>query len=67
VEIYELALVVIASEELAAIREETTEEAPDSNRAAGSFEPVEGVKEVLINPMKSMDKKVLDGTALSSK
>jgi hypothetical protein len=58
VESCELASVVIASEELAAIRENTTEEAPDSNWIARSFEPAEGVKEVLIDPQNSVDKKV---------
>jgi hypothetical protein len=48
----------LASEELAAIRENTTEEAPDSNWIARSFEPAEGVKEVLIDPQNSVDKKV---------
>jgi hypothetical protein len=55
---YELASAVIASEELVAIREETMEGAPDSNRAAISFEPVEGVKEVLVYLENSADKKV---------
>ena len=50
VESCELASAVIASEDLAVIKEETPEEAPDSKRAAGSFEPAEGVKEVHINP-----------------
>jgi hypothetical protein len=58
---------VIASEELAVIREETTEEALDSNRAARSFEPVEGVKEVLVDPQNTVDKKVRIRTTLSSK
>jgi hypothetical protein len=39
----------------------------DSNRAAGSFEPAEGTKEVLIDPENCADKKVRIGTALSSK
>jgi hypothetical protein len=58
VESSELASAVIASEELAAIKEETEVGAPDSNRAAGSFELVEGVKAVLIYPENSADKKV---------
>jgi hypothetical protein len=67
VESYELASTVIASEELEAIMEETVEEALDSNRAVGSFEPAEGVKEVLIEPENSANKKVRVGTTLSSK
>jgi hypothetical protein len=55
VESCKLASAVIASEELAAIREETTEGAPDSNRATGSFEPAEGMKEVIIDPKNSVD------------
>jgi hypothetical protein len=67
VESCELTSAVIASEELAAIREETVDEAPDSNWAARSFEPVKGGKEVLVDPKNSMDKKVRVGTAFSSK
>jgi hypothetical protein len=67
VESCELTLAVIASEELVVIREETTKEAPDSNWATRSFEPAEGVKEVLINPENSMDKKVRISTMFSSK
>jgi hypothetical protein len=58
VESCELTSAVIASEELAAIREETAEEAPNSNRASRSFEPAKGMKEVLINTENSVDKKV---------
>ena len=39
VECYERALAIIASEELAVIKEGTAEEAPNSKRSAGSFEP----------------------------
>jgi hypothetical protein len=63
----ELTSAVIASEELAVIREETAVEAPDSNQATGSFKPVESVKEVLVDPENFADKKVRIGTALSSK
>ena len=41
---------IIASEELAVIKEGTTEEAPDSKRSTRSFEPAEDVNEVLIDP-----------------
>jgi hypothetical protein len=53
VESCELALAVIASEELAAIREETAEEAHDSNQM------------VLVNPENSVNKKVQVGAVLS--
>ena len=43
-------VVIVASKELAAIRKEVAEEAPDPKQLAGSFEPVEGAKEVLIDP-----------------
>jgi hypothetical protein len=66
VESCELASVVIASDELAVIRKETTEEDRDSKRTTGSFEPTEGVKEILIDPDNSEDKKVRIGTALTS-
>ena len=57
---------VIASEELATLREEVVEEAPNVKRLSGSFEPVEGSKEVLLDPSSSEGKKVRIGTALSS-
>jgi hypothetical protein len=41
------------------------EEVPDSKRNTGSFEPAEGVKEILIDPDNSGDKKVRIGTTLS--
>jgi hypothetical protein len=67
VESCELTSAVIASEELTVIGEETTEEAPDTKRNTGSFEPTEGVKEILIDPDNSRDKTVRIGIALSSK
>jgi hypothetical protein len=67
VECCELTVATIASEELAIIRKETTEEAPDSKRSAGSFEPTEGTKEVLIDP-NGFDGKMLRVSAdLSTK
>jgi hypothetical protein len=51
-----LALAIIASEELVIIKEGITEEAPDSKRSIGSFEPTEGTKEVLIDPSSSEGK-----------
>ncbi|XP_066361146.1 uncharacterized protein [Miscanthus floridulus] len=41
---------IVASEELAALREEVIEEAPDTKKSAISFESTEGSKEVLIDP-----------------
>ena len=61
------AMAIVASKELAAIREEAVEEAPDPKRSSKSFEPVEGAKEVLIDPSGSEGKVVRIGTTLSSK
>ena len=58
--------VIVASRELAAIREEVIEEAPDPKRSSGSFEPVGGTNEVLIDPSESKGKVVRIGTTLSS-
>ena len=58
--------IIVASKELAAIRKEVTEEAPNPKWLAGSFEPVEGAKEVLIDPSGSKGKVVCIGTTLSS-
>ena len=49
------------------IKEGTAEKAPDSKWSTGSFEPAEGVKEVLIDPSGSEDKVVCIGTTFSSK
>ncbi|XP_066340532.1 uncharacterized protein [Miscanthus floridulus] len=59
------ALVVVASEELATLREEVIEETPDTKRSSESFESAEGSKEVLVDPSNSEGKKVRIGTALS--
>jgi hypothetical protein len=58
---------IIASEELAVIKEGAIEKEPDSRWSAGSFEPTEGVKEVLIDPSNSKDKVVCIGAMLSPK
>ena len=60
-------MTIVASKELAAFREEIVEETPDPKRSAGSFEPVEGAKEVLIDPSGFEGKVVRIGTMLSSK
>ena len=57
---------VVASKELMAIREEIDEEMPDPKQSAGSFEPIEGAKEVLIDPSGSKGKVVCIGAMLSS-
>ena len=58
---------IVASKELAAIREEVVEEALDPKWSARSFEPVEEAKEVLIDPSSSEGKVVRIDTTLSSK
>ena len=67
VECCEHAAVIVASKELVAIRKEVIEEAPDPKRSAESFEPVEGAKEVLIDPSSPEGKVVRICTTLSSK
>ena len=67
VEYCEHAKAIVASKELAAIREEVIEEAPDPKRSTRSFEPIEGAKEVLIDPSGFEGKVVHIGTTLSSK
>jgi hypothetical protein len=57
----------IASKELAVTKEGIAEEAPDSKQSAGSFEPTEGTKEVLIDPNSSEGKVVRIGTSHSPK
>ena len=49
------------------IRKEVTEEAPDPKWLAESFEPVEGAKEVLIDPSGFKGKVVCIDTTLSFK
>jgi len=48
-----------------AIRKEVADEAPDPKLSARSFEPVEGAKEVLIDPSGSKGKAVRIGAMLS--
>ena len=57
---------IITSKELADIMKEVTEETPDHQWSAGSFELMEGAKEVLIDPSGSKSKVIRIGTALSS-
>jgi hypothetical protein len=63
----ERASVIIAFQELISITEEVFKEAPISKLIVGSFEPTEGVKEVLIDPNNSGDKTVHIGTNLTAK
>ena len=66
VECYDDAVAIVASKELAAIGKKVAEEAPDAKKSTGSFESVEGSKEVLIDPNSFEGKTVCIGTALSS-
>ena len=60
------ATAIIASGELAALKEEISEEAPKAKKLVGSFKLAEGFKEVLIDPSSSEGKMVHIGTTLSS-
>ena len=60
------AAAIVASGELAALREEVTEVAPDAKKSTGSFESAEGSKEVLIDPRSTEGKTVRVSTTLSS-
>ena len=57
---------IVASAELVALRKEVTKGAPDPKWSTGSFKPVEGSKEVLVDPGSTEGKTVLIGTTLSS-
>ena len=59
-------MAIVASKELAAIRKEVAKEALDPKQSTRSFEPMEGAKEVLIEPSNSRSKVVRIGTTLSS-
>ena len=61
------ATAIVASGELAALKEEVTEETPDTKKSTGSFESTESSKEVLIDPSSSEGKMVRIGTTLSSR
>ena len=60
------ATAIIASGELATLKEEVAEEAPDAKKSTGSFESTEGSKDVLIDPSSSEGKTICIGTMLSS-
>ena len=67
VECCDHAATIVVSKELAAIRKEVAKEAPDPKWSTRSFKPVEGAKEVLIDPDSPEGKVVHIGTTLSSK
>ena len=60
------ATTIVASGELATLKEEVAEGVPDAKKSTGSFESAEGSKEVLIDPSSSEGKMVRIGTMLSS-
>ena len=60
------ATVIVASDQLATLKEEVAEEAPDAKKSTGSFELTEGSKDVLIDPSSSKGKMVCIGTTLFS-
>ncbi|XP_066365464.1 uncharacterized protein [Miscanthus floridulus] len=66
VECCEHVAAIVASKELATIREVVIEEAPDLKQSGRSFKPIEGTKEVLIDPSDPKGKVVRIGTTLSS-
>ena len=66
VKCYGHAAAIVASGELAALKEEVTEGALDAKKSTGLFESAEGSKEVLIDPSSSEGKTVRIVTALSS-
>jgi len=66
VECCDHASTVVASKELITLREEVAEKTPDAKTTTRSFKPVEGTKEVLVDPSSSEAKRVRIGTMLSS-
>ncbi|XP_066373344.1 uncharacterized protein [Miscanthus floridulus] len=65
VECCDHAATIVTSKELAAIEKELAEEAPNPKWLAGSFEPVEGTKEVLMDPSGSKGEVVRISTTFS--
>jgi hypothetical protein len=64
---YEYTEAIIESKALAVDLEARLSEVPDPKWSTGSFEPVEGVKEVPLDPSSSDSKTVHVGAALDSK
>ena len=60
------ATAIVASGELATLKEEVSEEAPDTKKSTRSFELAEGFKQVLVDPSSFEGKMVCIGTTLSS-
>ena len=60
------ATTIVASGELAALKEEVTEGVPEAKKSTGSFESAEGSREVLLDPSSFEGKKVHIRTVLSS-
>ena len=60
------ATAIVASRELGTLKEDVIEEVPDAKKSTGSFESVEGSKEVLIDLRGTEGKMVCIGTTLSS-
>ena len=56
---------IVASGELATLREEVTEEVPNAKKSIRSFKSTEGSKEVLVDPRSTEGKMVRIGTTLS--
>jgi hypothetical protein len=67
VECCEYAEAIIKSEALAVELKARLKEAPNPKRSTSSFEPIEGVKEVPLDPSSSNSKTVRVGTALDPK
>ena len=57
---------IIASRELATLKNEVTVEAPDAKKLIESFEPIEGSKEVPVDPGSTKGKMVHVGSMHSS-
>jgi len=65
VECCDHASAVVATKELATLREEVAEKMPDAKTTTGLFKPAEGSKEVHVDPSGSEAKRVRIGTSLS--
>ena len=66
VECCDHASAVVATKELATLREEVAEKTANAKTTTGSFKPAEGSKEVHVDPSGSEAKRVRIGTSLSS-
>ena len=66
VECCDHASAVVATKELATLREEVAKKTPDAKTTTVLFKPAEGSKEVHMDPSSSEAKRVRIGTSLSS-